>query len=33
VQLKSRRKVTPGKYTLVIRVGDDVTARVAMRLR
>ena len=33
VRLTSRRKVTPGKYTLVVRMGKDVTVRVSMRLR
>ena len=33
MRLKSRRTVTPGKYTLIVRMGKDVTMRVSMRLR
>jgi streptogramin lyase len=33
VRLKTRRKITPGNYTLVVGMGKDVTVRVSMRLR
>ncbi|HEX6026820.1 MAG TPA: hypothetical protein VFZ00_32785 [Solirubrobacter sp.] len=33
VRLKSRRKVTPGRYTLTVRVGKGVTVRMTIRLR
>ena len=31
--LKSRRKVTPGKYTLTVRLGKEATMTISLRLR
>ena len=33
VRLHALRKLKPGKYTLVVSVGEDVTVRVALQLR